>query len=50
MAEAVDVYGIVIDRSGEGVMSEMVLGSVSHYVNHHSDRPVIVVPGEVPGK
>jgi nucleotide-binding universal stress UspA family protein len=44
LAEAHDADSIVVGRSGRGVMSEVVLGSVSHYVIHHAHRPVVVVP------
>jgi nucleotide-binding universal stress UspA family protein len=35
---------IVVGRHGEGGMRELMLGSVSHQLTHHSERPVTVVP------
>ncbi len=37
---------IIVGRRGRGGLAELVLGSFSHHVVHHSSRPVIVVPKE----
>jgi nucleotide-binding universal stress UspA family protein len=40
--ENVDV--LVVGSHGHGVLADALLGSVSNYAVHHSDRPVLVVP------
>jgi nucleotide-binding universal stress UspA family protein len=35
---------VVTGRRGLGRFKEMVLGSVSHALSHHLDRPFVVVP------
>lgn len=40
------VDGIIMGRRGLGTASELLLGSVSHYVMHHSNRPITLVPSE----
>ncbi len=42
MAIALDASFVVVGSRGIG--DEQVLGSTSHHVVHHSDRPVVVVP------
>jgi nucleotide-binding universal stress UspA family protein len=37
---------VIVGRRGRGGLAELVLGSFSHHVVHHSSRPVIVVPTE----
>jgi nucleotide-binding universal stress UspA family protein len=43
-AEAVDATAIVLGTRGLTGVKSVVLGSVSHAVLHHADRPVIVIP------
>ena len=42
-----DVRLIVIGAHGWGRMGRMIHGSVSEYVLHHAEEPVLVVAGEV---
>jgi nucleotide-binding universal stress UspA family protein len=35
---------IVTGRRGRGGFSELVLGSTSHALTHHADRPLVIVP------
>ncbi len=44
VAREVDAEAIILGRKGHTTVGEVLLGSVSHYVVHHSDRPVILVP------
>jgi nucleotide-binding universal stress UspA family protein len=44
VAESEDVDGIVMGRRGRGRIGELFLGSVSHYVVHHAECPVTLVP------
>lgn len=39
-----DVDCIVVGRRNRGTAKELLLGSVSHYVLHHAECPVTVVP------
>ena len=42
-AEAGKADLIVMGNSGKGSVSSFVMGSVSHYVVHHSSCPVLIV-------
>lgn len=44
-AEEHDVDIIAMGRHGSSQLTEVLLGSVSSYVVHHADRPVLLVPG-----
>ncbi|MFB6347210.1 MAG: universal stress protein [bacterium] len=43
-ARKVDAAGIVLGRRGHGEVTELLMGSVSQYVVHHSPVPVTLVP------
>lgn len=45
-AEDRDVRLIVVGAHGWGRMGRMIHGSVSEYVLHHAEKPVLVVAGE----
>lgn len=45
-ADSVDAELIVIGSRGLSGVRSLLLGSVSHAVVQHADRPVIVVPGQ----
>ncbi len=40
--EAVDL--VVTGRRGRGGFAELLLGSTSHHLSHHLDRPLVIVP------
>lgn len=46
LAEDMDVDTIVMGRRGKNAVSELLLGSVSHYVVHHAPCAVTVVPAQ----
>jgi nucleotide-binding universal stress UspA family protein len=35
---------VVTGRRGRGGFAELVLGSTSHQLSHHLDRPIVIVP------
>lgn len=37
---------VVVGRRGHSAVAELLMGSVSHELTHHSRRPVVVVPGK----
>lgn len=52
IAEVADSYEadlIVVGRRGRGQVAELLLGSVSQDLTHHSLRPVLVVSGGIAG-
>jgi nucleotide-binding universal stress UspA family protein len=44
VAREEDVDSVVMGRRGHSRVGELLLGSVSHYVVHHLDRPVTLIP------
>jgi len=40
--EAADL--VVTGRRGRGGFAELLLGSTSHHLSHHLDRPLVIVP------
>jgi nucleotide-binding universal stress UspA family protein len=40
--EAADL--VVAGRRGRGGFAELVLGSTTHHLSHHLDRPLVIVP------
>lgn len=48
LADSLDADAIVLGTRGLGRMKSLVLGSTSHHVVQHADRPVIVVPATKP--
>jgi nucleotide-binding universal stress UspA family protein len=44
VARELDAAAIVIGTRGRGGVKSMLLGSVSHAVVQHADRPVVIVP------
>jgi len=40
--EAADL--VVVGRRGRGGFAELLLGSTSHQLSHHLDRPLVIVP------
>ena len=50
LADAEDVAMIVVGSHGHGALVDVLLGSVSSYVVHHSPCPVLVVRGRKPAR
>jgi nucleotide-binding universal stress UspA family protein len=44
VAQEEDAVLIVTGRRGRGGFAELVLGSTSHGLTHHVDRPLLIVP------
>lgn len=49
-AEREDVDLIVVGRRGRGSLTELIAGSVSQYLIHRANRPVLVVPDPKKGR
>ena len=43
-AETEHAEFVVAGRRGRGGFAELVLGSTSHQLSHHLDRPLVIVP------
>ena len=44
VARSEDAQLVVTGRRGRGGFAELVLGSTSHALTHHIDRPLVIVP------
>lgn len=45
LADKVDADMVVVGRRGRSGVAELVLGSTSHELSHHSKRPVVLISG-----
>jgi len=43
-ADAENADLVVVGRRGLGGFTELVLGSTSHHLAHHLNRPIVIVP------
>lgn len=43
-ARNTDADLVVVGRRGRGGFAELLLGSTSHHLSHHLDRPLVIVP------
>jgi len=43
LASRLDADLVVVGRRGRGPLAELVLGSVSRWLSHHTDRPLLLV-------
>jgi nucleotide-binding universal stress UspA family protein len=46
VADEIDAQAIVLGTRGRGGVKSLLLGSVSHAVVQHADRPVVVIPSQ----
>ena len=44
LARKEDVDLVVAGRRGRGGFAELLLGSTTHHLSHHLDRPLVIVP------
>jgi len=43
-ARTEDAMLVVVGRRGRGGFAELMLGSTSHQLTHHLDRPLVIIP------
>jgi nucleotide-binding universal stress UspA family protein len=44
LAEKENADLVVLGRRGRGGFAELLLGSTTHHLSHHLDRPLVIVP------
>lgn len=44
IADSEDADLVVVGRRGRGGFKKLLLGSTSHHLSHHLDRPLVIVP------